>query len=111
MATTKIDERTRWDTLHKNGPFPLKLFLTTKLAKGSSGLSGLEKYNDAAKEIQKLIKEAADKHESFRAIGSKWSMSNIAHCKDRMHFNSFMNLKFSIFEGELHEESNYHHNN
>ncbi len=111
MATTKIDERKRWDTLHKNGPFPLKLFLTTKLEKGSSRFSKREKYNDAAQEIQKLIKEAADNHERFRAIGSKWSMSNIAHCKDRMHFNSFMNLKFSIFEGELHEDSNYNHNN
>ncbi len=111
MATTRIDERTRWDTLHKNGPFPLKLFLTTKLEKSFSGLSDFEKYNDAALEIQKLIKQAADHHERFRAIGSKWSMSNIAHCKDRMHFNSFMNLKFPIFEGEIHDNSNYDHSN
>lgn len=111
MATTKIDKRLRWDTLHKNGPFPLKLFLTTKLEKNSSGFSGFEKYKDAAVEIQKLIKEAADTNERFRAIGSKWSMSNIAHCKDRMHFNSFMNLKFPIFEGEMHEDSTYEHSN
>ncbi len=111
MATTKIDKRMRWDTLHKNGPFPLKFFLTTKLEKNSSGLTGFEKYNNAALEIQKLIQQAADKNERFRAIGSKWSMSSIAHCKDRLHYNSFMNLKFSIFEGEMHEDSTYDHSN
>ncbi len=111
MATTKIDKRTRWDTLHKNGPFPLKLFLTTKLEKNSSGLSGFGKYKDVAVEIQKLIQQTADSHERFRAIGSKWSMSNIAHCKDRMHYNSYMNLKFPIFEGEMHQDSTYEHSN
>ncbi|HMB63585.1 MAG TPA: hypothetical protein VKN36_10965 [Eudoraea sp.] len=111
MATTTIEERQRWNTLHKNGPFPLKFFLTTKLEKDVSGLSPFEKYKDAALEIQQLIKQAADTHERFRAIGSKWSMSNIAHCEDRMHLNSFMNLKFSIFEGEMHEDSDFDHGN
>ena len=111
MATTKIDNRTRWNTLHKNGPFPLKKFLTTKLEKSSSGLSDFEKYKDAATEIRKLIKKAADTNESFRAIGSKWSMSNIAHCEDRMHYNAFMNLKFNIFEGEIHDDTTYKHSN
>lgn len=110
MATTQIDERTRWDTLHKNGPFPLQYFLTTKLEKSSSGLSKFEIYKDAALEIQKLIQQAADHNENFRAMGSKWSMSNIAYAKDRMHYNSYMNLKFSVFEGEMHPESNYAHN-
>jgi hypothetical protein len=111
MATTKIDNRTRWDTLHKNGPFPLKHFLTTKLEKNSSGLTPFEKYKDVALEIQKLLKQATDNQQRFRAIGSKWSMSNIAHCGDRMHFNSFMNLKFPIFEGEMHPNTTYTHNN
>lgn len=111
MATTTIDKRQRWNTLHKNGPFPLKFFLTTKLEKSSSGLTDFEKYRDAAKEIQKQIKQAVNTNDRFRAIGSKWSMSSIAHCKDRMHYNSYMNLKFSIFEGEMHEDSNYEHSN
>jgi len=111
MATTKIDIRTRWDTLHKNGPFPLKKFLTTRLEKDATGLSDFEKYTDVALEIQQLIQQAANTHECFRAIGSKWSMSNIAHCADRMHFNSFMNLKFPIFEGEMHQDATYKHSN
>ncbi len=85
MATTKIDDRTRWNTLHKNGPFPLKKFLTTRLEKGTSTLSDFEKYKDAAVEIRKLIKQADNTGECFRAIGSKWSMSNIAHCEDLIY--------------------------
>jgi hypothetical protein len=111
MATTKIDNRTRWNTLHKNGPFPLKKFLTTRLEKSSSGLSDFEKYKDAAVEIRKLIQQAANTNECFRAIGSKWSMSNIAHCQDRMQYNVLMNLKFNIFEGEIHQSSTYKHSN
>jgi len=111
MANTKIDNRSWWNTLHKNGPFDLKLFLTTKMEKDTSGLSDIERYNDVALEIQKQLQLALDNNDRFRAIGSKWSMSNIAHCKDRMHYNAFMNLKFSIFEGEIHSDSSYQHNN
>ncbi len=111
MATTKIDDRTRWNTLHKNGPFPLKKFLTTRLEKGTSTLTDFEKYKDAAVEIRKLIKQADNTGECFRAIGSKWSMSNIAHCEDRIHYNVFMNLKFNIFEGEVHQNTTYNHGN
>lgn len=110
MATTKIDLRTRWNTLHKNGPFPLKKFLTTRLSRDGS-LSPFEKYNDATKEIQNLIDKAAAQNERFRAIGSKWSMSSIAHCGDRLHYNSYMNLKFPIFEGEVHQNSSFDHSN
>ncbi len=111
MATTKIDNRQHWNTLHKNGPFPLKKFLTTRLEKNTSGLTDFEKYKDAAVEIRKLIQQAADTNESFRAMGSKWSMSNIAHSKDRIHFNAFMNLKFNIFDGEIHQNTSYKHSN
>lgn len=111
MANTKIDNRTWWNTLHKNGPFDLKLFLTTKNEKTSSGLSEFERYNDTGLEIQRLIQLALDSNERFRAIGSKWSMSKIAYCKDRMHYNAFMNLKFPIFEGEVHSKSSFQHNN
>lgn len=111
MANTKIENRSWWDTLHKNGPFDLKLFLTTKNEKSTSGLSDFERYNDTALEIQRLIQLALDNNERFRAIGSKWSMSSIAYCKDRMHYNVFMNLKFPIFEGEMHPATTYQHNN
>lgn len=111
MANTKIENRSWWDTLHKNGPFDLKLFLTTKNKKTTSGLSDFERYNDTALEIQRLIQLALDNNERFRAIGSKWSMSSIAYCKDRMHYNVFMNLKFPIFEGEMHPATTYQHNN
>ena len=107
MATTKITERTRWDTLHKNGPFSLDLFLSTKLQKKGDMPSSIDRYNDVAKEIQRLIEDAHNHNQGFRAIGSKWSMSAIAHQKDRMHFNAFMNIKMQIEQSEVHLNSMY----
>lgn len=107
MATTKITERKRWDTLHKNGPFGLDLFLSTKLEKKGNMPLSIDRYNDVAKEIQRLIEDAHNHNQGFRAIGSKWSMSAIAHHKDRMHFNALMNIKMEIQESEIHSDSNY----
>jgi len=111
MARTSITARTRWDTLHKNGPFPLKWFISTKLERKGDMPDPIDRYNDAAKEIMKLIKNARDAGDGFRALGSKWSMSSIAHQKDRMHFNALMNLKFNISQGNLHSNTTYDHKN
>ncbi len=111
MATTKITDRSRWNTLHKNGPFKLKLFLSTKLAKKGDMPDPVERYNDAGLEIQKQIKNAAANNEGFRAIGSKWSMSSIAHHEDRMHFNALMNIKWEVSAIDMHTDSNYNNKN
>lgn len=111
MANTNVTPRQRWDTLHKNGPFPLKLFLETKLEKKAVMLDAIDRYNDATLEIQRLLADAAHNNEGFRSIGSKWSMSAIAHHEDRMHFNAYMNLKFEISDEELHPDSTFKREN
>jgi len=107
MATTKINPRVWWDTLHKNGRFDLKFFLSTQLESESNMPSILDRYNDAADEMRRLFKEAVDNNEGFRSIGSKWSMSSIAHQKDRMHFTSNMNITFAIPSAGVHANSLY----
>ncbi len=107
MATTTTEPRVWWDTLHKNGRFDLKFFLRTKLEKESNMPSLLDRYNDAADEMRRLIKEADDNDEGFRSIGSKWSMSSIAHHPDRMHFTSNMNIGFGIPGNGVHANSTY----
>lgn len=108
MATTDVKDYTgkKWDTIHKNGPFDLKRLYITELS-DNPAFSILEAYNDAASEIQRLIKEAADRSEGFRAYGSRWSMSSIAHQKDNLHMNSFMNLNYYITENECHPDTTY----
>ena len=108
MATTEVKDYTgkQWDTIHKNGPFNLKRLYVTELSSDNT-LSKIERYNDAATEIQKLIKEVADKNEGFRAFGARWSMNSIAHQKDNMHFNQFMNISYKISDQEVHENSIY----
>lgn len=111
MATTTTFQKSEWDTLHRNGPYKLKMLQITELEGKANMPSSVGRYNDAAKEIQKLIKDAQDHNHGFRAYGSRWSMSNIAHHPDRMHFNSFMNIDLSILPGEVHPNSPYDHSN
>lgn len=108
--TTKLTLK-KWDTLHNNGPFPLKILYKTKLEGSGTMPSKLDRYNDAANEIQRLIRETRNQNEGFRAYGSAWSMSNIAHQKDRMHFNSHMNLRSNFKDQDLHALSSYRADN
>ncbi|MGI9552628.1 MAG: FAD-binding protein, partial [Aurantibacter sp.] len=108
--TTKLSLQ-KWDTLHNNGPFPLKFLYKTKLEGAGVMPSRLDRYNDAALEIQRLIKETKNQNHGFRAYGSAWSMSNIAHQKDRMHFNAAMNLHLPIATQDLHALSSYNADN
>lgn len=111
MATTKSHPKSSWDTLHNNGPFPLKTLHVTELEGSANMFSKYDRYNDAAKEIQRLIREAADNNEGFRAYGSAWSLSHIAHQKDNMHFNGFMSIHIPIPQELSHEDSSYANEN
>ncbi|WP_181954050.1 FAD-linked oxidase [Flavobacterium cellulosilyticum] len=67
----------------------------------------MDRYNDVATEIQRLIKETLDAGQGFRAYGSAWSLNNIASHKDRMHYNGFMNISMPIHDVDCHLNSNY----
>jgi hypothetical protein len=105
MATTTKHEIGNWDTFHNNGPFPTRVLYKTSLEGKGNMPSLIDRYNDAAAEIQRLLKEALDTQEGFRAYGSAWSMSHVAHQKDNMHFNAEMNLKKAILDDEFHPAS------
>ncbi len=111
MATTTKHEIGKWDTFHNNGPFETRVMYKTHLEGKGNMPNWLDRYNDAAKEIQRLLQEALDKKEGFRGYGSGWSMSHIAHQKHNMHFNAFMNLKKAISFDEMHTSTNYKHEN
>lgn len=101
MATTTKYVLGQWDTFHNNGPFPTKMLYKTSLEGEGNMPSVYDRYNDAGKEIQNLIKEVSARHEGLRAYGSAWSLSNIAHHEDNMHYNGKMNLKKPITQEEL----------
>jgi hypothetical protein len=107
MASTKTHFIGQWDTFHNNGPFPTKILFDTQLEPEGNMPSVIDRYNDAAKEIQRLIQDSIDNHERFRAYGSAWSLSNIAHQRDRMHYNARMNLKLAISQDSCHAASVY----
>ncbi len=105
MATTSQQDGAAWNNVHLNGPFPTKIVYKTILASDNSMPSKIDRYNDAAKEIQRLLKETLDAGEGFRAFGARWSLNNIAHHGDRMHFNENMNIKKSITDVEMHADA------
>lgn len=107
MATTKTHQLNEWDTLHNNGPFPLKTLYITELEGDGNMPDKIERYNDAAAEIQRLIKETNTDGDGFRAYGSAWSMNHIAHQKDRMHYNGFMNIHIPMEDENLHSNSTF----
>ncbi len=107
MATTKTHQINSWSTFHDNGPFAAEKILVSELEKRINLPSKVDRYNDATKEIQKLIKTAANQKEGFRALGSTWSLSHIAHHPQRMHINIAMKLRFSISPQDVHPQSPY----
>lgn len=111
MATTTKHEIGKWDTFHNNGPFDTKVLYKTSLAGKGNMPSWIDRYNDAATEIQRLLKLALDNQQGFRAYGSAWSMNHIAHHKDNMHFNAEMNLKKAILPDEMDPGSNFQREN
>ncbi len=108
MAQTVKRNVGSWDTMHENGPFLVRTLCITSLS-GTGSFA--DRYNDAAIEIQHLLKEALDLGEGFRAIGSRWSMNDIAHQKDNMHINAAMNLKRAVEAHEIHPQSAYQSQN
>ena len=107
MATTKTHTLKKWDTLHNNGPFEIKKLYVTELEGDGNMPKKLDRYNDAATEIRRLIKESHDANHGFRAYGSAWSMNHIASQKDRMHYNGFMNIHMPIEKNQCHIGTNF----
>ncbi|MBW1297412.1 FAD-binding protein [Aquimarina litoralis] len=111
MANTKSKLLSEWDTLHNNGPFTVKLLYQTKLEGERLMPKKIDRYNDAAIEIQRLINETRQAGEGFRAYGSAWSLSNIASHKDRMHYNGSMNISIPIQDTDCHQNCSFDHTN
>lgn len=107
MASTVAHAKSEWDTLHHNGPFPLKTLYITELEGEGNLPDKIARYKDAAAEIQRLIKETQNANQGFRAYGSRWSMNHIASHHDRMHYNGFMNMHIPTFDADMHAQSNF----
>lgn len=107
MATTTSTPIEWWNNLHENGPWKSRLFLDTALADKADVPVALDRYNDAAAEIQRLLAAALTKNEGFRAIGSRWSLSAIAHHSDQIQSNQLMNIKMPVAQQDLHPATGF----
>jgi len=103
MAHVTVHHIVNWDNYHFNGPWGTSMLLDIDTNRNITSL--INRFNDTAAEIQLLIKDAVDNHQRFRAFGSGWSLSNIAHQKDRMLFNRNLDIKKEITAGQLHPKT------
>lgn len=100
MATTSYIPKASWNNFHQNGPFPLEQMVKIKPDQNLPG--EIQRINDAAVELRRILQLCLDEGKRLRALGSAWSMSNIAHQKHRMLDNSFLNVKLPIVQADLH---------
>lgn len=107
MANTSSTPISTWNTLHENGPWPTRFLHNTMMASKTAIPAQINRYNDVAQEVQRLLADALAKDQGFRAIGSRWSMSHIAHHKDNIQVNQSMNLKMPIAQHQLHANTNF----
>lgn len=105
MAQVTTHHIPNWNNYHFNGPWPASMLLDIDTNRNITSLT--DRFNDAAATIQQLIKDAVDNHERFRAFGSAWSLSNVAHQKDRMLFNRNLDIKLAITPDQLHPKTTY----
>ncbi|WP_420149408.1 FAD-binding protein [Spirosoma sp.] len=105
MANVTTHHLTEWNNYHFNGPFPTKTLLDINTDRTITSL--LNRFNDSSLAIQGLIQDSIDKHERFRAYGSAWSLSNVAHQSDRMLFNARLTIKKEITDAQLHTSTSY----
>ncbi|HTL06752.1 MAG TPA: FAD-binding protein [Chitinophagaceae bacterium] len=105
MAQVTTHHISNWDNYHFNGPWTTNMLLDIDCNRNITSL--LNRFNDAAATIQQLLQDAVDNHERFRAFGSGWSLSNIAHQKDRMLFNRNLDIKKEITENQLNPATPY----
>ena len=103
-AKTHTETIQKWENFHKNYSLDSKEILNTELG---SGGTLIERYNDAALEIQRLLQECEDKNIGFRALGNRWSLSHLPHHHERMQDNYHMNIILEIAEREMHTNSSF----
>ena len=100
MAQIKTHHVAQWDNYHFNGPWTTSMLLDIDTDRNITSLTA--RFNDTAAAIQQLLQDAVNSHARFRAFGSGWSLSNVAHQKDRMLFNRSLDMKLAITSDQLH---------
>ncbi len=106
MAGTKVVSIDNWKNFHDHEQGPVSKLMITELSDDIM-MNTLDKYKDAAAEIQRLLLDTHDKGERFRAYGAAWSLSGLPYQKDRMHFNAAMNLRWAIRKDWYDPDTHY----
>ncbi|TRX54895.1 FAD-binding protein [Fulvivirga sp. M361] len=97
ISTDRIP-RTELSTWHSNGPFPIELMYRAQ----QKGEVSYDLHYATVIEIQGLLKECLEEGKRFRAIGSRWSLNDIAFNGSRIHANAALDIRLPITSDQLH---------
>lgn len=101
-ATTDRLNNQNISTWHQNGPFPVDLVYRAR----QRGQLGFDLHNQSVEEVQHIIRECLTEGKRFRAIGSLWSLNDIAINNSRLHWNTDLDMRLNITDDLLHNNCN-----
>lgn len=109
MSNISTDRRSNTDlnTWHRNGPFKVDMLYAAR----QRGTKNHDLHNESVAEVQKLMAECLSENKRFRAIGSLWSLNDIAFNESRLHANTALDMRLPIDHGHLHPNSSISHDN
>ncbi len=100
ISTDRISafELNNW---HETGPFPVDMVYKAR----QDNTDSLNAHVQSVQEIQKLLAECLNEGKRFRAMGSRWSLNDIAFNNSRVHWNTEMNIILPVSSASLHNAS------
>jgi hypothetical protein len=107
MVTVKKDTRNELSTWHQTGPFPI----SARWIVQQRGAKGFDLHNESVLEVQALLAQCKAAGQRFRALGSLWSLNDIAFNRGWVLNNTQMDMRLPLTPGNMHPASIVTHDN
>jgi hypothetical protein len=107
MVTIIEDRRKELNNWHETGPFPI----TSRWVIRQRGVRGFDLHAESVIKVQGLLAQCQAAGQSFRALGSLWSLSDIAFNKGWVLNNTDMDMRLDISPADMHPGSSVPHDN
>lgn len=107
MVTIIEDPRNEISTWHETGPFPI----TKRWEVQQNGVAGFDLHKESVEKIQDLMSQCETAQQRFRALGSLWSLNDIATNNGWVLSNRKMEMRLDLSPGNMHHKSKITHDN
>jgi hypothetical protein len=101
MVTIFEDRRNELSTWHQTGPFPISARWVVK----QQGARGFDLHNESVLKVQDLLFQCKAAGKRFRALGSLWSLNDIAFNGGWVLNNTDMDMWLTLTHENMHPDS------